>query len=733
MSDAPTTMPPARPAASDDLKRLVAARHHDPFKLLGRHPEQDGEVVRAWIPGAARVQIEGISTPMQRVAGSDLHEWRGPAGEVPHPYRLCWIDRDGREHCAYDPYAFPPDIADYDLHLFGEGRHLHAYRVLGAHPMEIDGVAGVRFAVWAPQAERVSVVGEFNHWDGRAHPMRSCGGGGVWALFLPGLRAGEMYKFEIRNREHGTIHVKADPYARRFEIRPHTASIVDDRPHHDWGDQRWLAQREQADWMARPVSIYEVHLGSWQRAEDGSFLSYRELAHRLVDYVRDLGFTHIELLPVSEHPLDASWGYQTIGYFAVTSRHGSPDDFRYFVDYCHHHDIGVLLDWVPGHFPRDQHGLARFDGSALYEHEDPRLGEHRDWGTLIFNYGRNEVRNFLVASALFWLDEFHIDGLRVDAVASMIYLDYSRPPGEWIPNRYGGNENLEAVAFLRELNTLCHGRHPGVMMVAEESTAWPMVSRPVYLGGLGFTMKWNMGWMNDTLEYFRHDPVHRRYHHDKLTFSLLYAFTENFVLPFSHDEVVHGKGSLHYKMPGDEWQRLANVRLLLTWQFTHPGKKLLFMGGEFAQGEEWHHDRALEWYLLEYAGHRGVQSLVRELNRVYREVPCMHRQDFSWKGFEWIDCHDADQSVLSFLRRDGEELAVVVLNFTPVTRHHYRIGVPCEGEFIERLNSDAVAYGGSNAGNLGRVRAEPVPWMGRPWSLSLTLPPLAGIVLLPAD
>jgi len=730
MSDAPVPAPPDRLPAGD-LQRLVAARHHDPFALLGPHPRGGAEVVRAWIPGASWVRIDGIDEAMERVPGTDLFEWSGPRDRVPRPYRLRWLDRGGHERCEYDPYAFPPQVADYDLHLFGQGRHLHAYQVLGSHPAEIDGIPGVRFAVWAPQAERVSVVGDFNHWDGRAHPMRSCGGGGVWELFVPGLRPGQLYKYEIRNREHGTVHVKSDPYARRYEVRPRTASIVDDTSHHAWGDAEWLARREHTDWLTRPLAIYEVHLGSWQRAPDGSFLSFRELAHRLVDYVLDMGFTHVELLPVSEHPLDASWGYQTIGYFAVTSRHGGPDDFRYFVDHCHRNGIGVLLDWVPGHFPKDPHGLARFDGSALYEHEDPRLGEQPDWGTLIFNYGRNEVRNFLLASALFWLEEFHIDGLRVDAVASMIYLDYSRPAGEWIPNRYGGNENLEAVEFLRELNSLCHARHPGVLMVAEESTAWPMVSRPVYLGGLGFTMKWNMGWMNDTLEYFRNDPVFRRYHHDKLTFSLLYAFTENFVLPFSHDEVVHGKGSLHYKMPGDEWQRLANLRLLLSYQYTHPGKKLLFMGAEFAQGREWQHDRALEWDLLEFPGHRGVQTLVRDLNGLYRELACLHGQDFSWQGFEWIDCHDSEQSTLSFLRLDGDQFAVVVLNFTPVTRHHYRIGVPRGGAYVERFNSDAAIYGGSNTGNLGSVSAEATPWMGRPYSLTLSLPPLGAIVLLP--
>jgi 1,4-alpha-glucan branching enzyme len=561
--------------------------------------------------------------------------------------------------------------------------------------------------------------------------MRSRGNSGIWELFIPGITTGALYKYELRHRNTGSIHLKTDPYGQQFEARPQTASVVADPAPHAWQDQHWIEQRRSMDWLHQPVSIYEVHLGSWRTGPHGEFLGYRELAHRLVPYVQDLGFTHIELLPVTEHPLDASWGYQTTGYYAPTSRYGSPEDFRYFVEHCHRHGIGVILDWAPGHFPKDAHGLARFDGSALYEHEDPRRGEHRDWGTLIFNYGRNEVRNFLISSALYWMEEFHIDGLRVDAVASMLYLDYSRNPGDWTPNIHGGNENLEAIDFLRRLNQLTHELHPGTLMLAEESTAWPMVSRPTWLGGLGFSMKWNMGWMNDTLAYMSKDPVYRKYSHDMLTFSQLYAFTENFVLPFSHDEVVHGKQSMLNKMPGDEWQRFANLRLLYVYMYTHPGKKLLFMGCEFGQGREWDHSVQLDWYVLEYAHHQGVQKLVRDLNRLYRESAALHQFDFEGRGFEWIDCHDSSQSVLTYLRRGEHDSLVVALNFTPVLRRDYRIGVPFPGVYREVLNSDSEYYAGSNQGNGSGIYAEPIPWMGRPHSIIITLPPLAGVVLKP--
>ncbi len=711
-----------------ELLRIIQATHHDPFAVLGRHPDGSGEIVRAFIPGAAAVTIAEGGLPMERVGDSDLFQWRGPAGSVPERYRLVWRDETRREHIAHDPYAFPPQLSDYDLHLFGEGNHWHAWRFLGSRVHEVDGVPGVLFSVWAPNAARVSVVGDFNQWDGRRHPMRVRGGIGVWELFIPGLDAGAFYKYEIRNRDSGAILLKSDPYGRQFELRPATATIVTAESDYPWDDGAWLEERRRRDWQHAPLSVYEVHLGSWARGMEGDFLGYRELAVQLVAYAKELGFSHIELLPITEHPYDPSWGYQSTGYYAPTSRFGTPDDFRWFVDHCHRNGIGVILDWVPAHFPKDAHGLARFDGSALYEHEDPRLGEHLDWSTLIYNFGRNEVKNFLLSNALYWLEEFHLDGLRVDAVASMLYLDYSRT--DWVPNRYGGRENLEAIGFLRQLNTVVHQAQPGILMFAEESTAWPQVSRPVHLGGLGFDMKWNMGWMNDTLEYFSQDPVHRKYHHDRLTFSMLYAFTENFVLPFSHDEVVHGKQSMLNKMPGDEWQRFANLRLIYSYQFLHPGKKLLFMGCEFGQGLEWDSARTLDWYVLDYPLHQGVRQLVKDLNGLYHNAPALYRHEFDWEGIEWIDCHDADQSVLSFLRKDGDDFLVVVLNFTPVPRHGYRIGVPAAGLYRERLNSDSAYYGGSNLGNgAGPLAAEPTPWMGRPHSLALTLPPLATIVL----
>ncbi len=724
--------PSATSRLPDDVIRILEARHHDPFAVLGKHRHGDDEVIRVFIPYAATARLPDQKLSLERLGSSDMFEWRGAAGTVPDQYAIEWRDGRGDVRRRFDPYCFPPQISDYDLHLFGEGKHWHAYRFLGAHLHAVGGVRGVLFATWAPSAERVSVVGDFNQWDGRSHPMRVRGDSGIWELFIPGLANGELYKLEIRNRTHGSIHLKSDPYAQRFEIRPSTASIVTDDKAFAWSDDHWMTTRAVRDWLHEPMSIYEVHLGSWQRGPQGEFLNYRELVHRLVEHVAKLGFTHIELLPVTEHPLDASWGYQTIGYYAVTSRHGTPDDFRYFVDYCHRNGIGVLLDWVPGHFPKDPHGLARYDGSALYEHEDPRIGEHREWGTLIFNYGRNEVRNFLLSSALFWLDECHIDGLRVDAVASMLYLDYSREPGDWLPNRYGGKENIEAIDFIRQLNEVTHDQHPGTMIIAEESTSWPMVSRPVWLGGLGFSMKWNMGWMHDTLEYMSKDPIYRHYNHNVLTFSQLYAYTENFVLPFSHDEVVHGKGSMLNKMPGDEWQRFANLRLLYAYMFTHPGKKLLFMGCEFGQGQEWDFDSALDWYVLDYPLHQGIQKLVQDLNRIYTTTDALYEHDFEGQGFEWIDCHDAGQSTLSYLRRSDAQVVAVILNFTPVPREGYRIGVPCAGAYREVLNSDASCYGGGNIGNAGLVYASDQPWMGRPYSLSITLPPLGAIVLQPA-
>ncbi|UHD18782.1 1,4-alpha-glucan branching protein GlgB [Thiocapsa bogorovii] len=719
------------PKVPEPLQRIIEARHHDPFEVLGRHLEGDRAVVRAFLPGAESVTLVEASEPFARIEGTDLFLWEGSASKVPERYRIDWVDAAGEHHVHHDPYCFPPQLPDFDLHLFGEGRHWHAYRFLGSHLTDVDGVSGVQFAVWAPSAERVSVVGDFNQWDGRAHPMRVRGGTGVWELFIPGIGQGGFYKYEIRDRATN-IHVKIDPYAQAFQERPQTAGFICPESRFRWADQGWLAARAESDWQHRPFSVYEVHLGSWQRGANGEFLNYRVLAKQLADYVTELGFTHIELLPITEHPLDASWGYQCTGYFAPSARFGSPDDFRFFVDYLHRRGIGVLLDWVPAHFPKDAYALARFDGTALYEHADPRMGEHKDWGTLIFNFGRNEVKNFLLSSALYWLDEFHLDGLRVDAVASMLYLDYSRNAGEWIPNKYGGNENLEAVDFIRQLNTVTHEQHPGTLMIAEESTAWPAVSRPTYLGGLGFSMKWNMGWMHDTLSYMQKDPIYRHYHHDLLTFGLLYAFTENFVLPFSHDEVVHGKKSMLDKMPGDAWQKFASLRLLYTFMFSYPGKKLLFQGCEFAHGAEWDFDEAMDWDLLERPQHEGIKQIVADLNRLYREQPALYEVDFDSSGFEWIDCHDSSQSVLSYLRKDlsGKQIVAAAFNFTPVPRTNYRIGVPEPGFYREALNSDAELYGGSNVGNQGGVEAEPVSWMGRPYSIPIALPPLAGLILV---
>jgi len=618
--------------------------------------------------------------------------------------------------------------SDHDLYLFGQGTNYQSYRLLGALPTP-DGVV---FRVWAPNADQIAVVGDFNRWDGNVHRMRCLGDSGVWEAVVPGIGAGALYKFEIRNRDNGALMTKADPYARAFELRPATASRVVPATSFAWSDAAWMEQRASRDWLHAPMNIYEVHAGSWMRHPDGRFYGYRELAERLVPYVADMGYTHIEFMPLMEHPLDESWGYQCTGYFAATSRFGDPDDLRFLIDRCHAAGIGVILDWVPGHFPRDAWALAHFDGTALYEHEDPRLKLQPDWGTYVFNFGRNEVKSFLMSSAHWWLDEFHADGLRVDAVASMLYLDYSRKSGEWLPNRYGGRENIEAIDFLRAMNAMVHREFPGALTIAEESTAWPMVSRPVHLGGLGFSMKWNMGWMNDTLAYMAQDPVHRRYHHERLTFGQLYAYTENFVLPLSHDEVVHGKGSLLGKMPGDEWQRFANLRLLLTYQAMAPGKKLSFMGNEIGSGHEWRSREELPWHLLQWPGHEGVRLLARDLNRLYAGEAALHDQDFDSGGFSWIDCHDADQSVIAWLRhgRNGD-FVVVLLNFTPVPRTGYRIGLPHAGRYREVFNSDSRHYGGSDVGNGDGLVAAAESWMGRPASLTLTLPPLAGLVLAP--
>ncbi|MGE0448840.1 MAG: 1,4-alpha-glucan branching protein GlgB [Vicinamibacterales bacterium] len=719
------------------LAALVGGRYHDPFALLGPHRARDGGVVvRALRPDAARIDLRLVETgelrPMRRVTSDGLFDDTIETADIPD-YRLRITFYGGHTLEIDDPYRYGRVLTDFDLHLLGEGTHYRAYEKLGAHRLRVGAAVGVHFAVWAPNAQRVSVVGDFNGWDGRIHPMRVSIDSGIWEIFVPDLPDGERYKFEIRTHG-GELLKKSDPFAVAFEHPPQTASVVRDISGYQWNDGDWMASRaDRGGWMNRPMSIYEVHLGSWARVpeEEKRPLTYRELAHRLVPYVREMGFTHIELLPIMEHPFAGSWGYQVIGFFAPTSRHGSPEDFKYFIDACHRAGIGVILDWVPGHFPKDAHGLARFDGTALYEHADPRQGEHQDWGTLIFNYGRNEVRNFLLSNALFWLEEYHVDGLRVDAVASMLYLDYSRRPGEWIPNRYGGRENLDAIDFLRRLNALTHGEHPGTMTAAEESTAFPGVSRPAHLGGLGFTYKWNMGWMHDMLEYVQTDAIYRRWSHTLVTFSMLYNYTENFILPLSHDEVVHGKRALLDKMPGDAWQKYASLRTLYGFMLGHPGKKLLFMGGEFGQWREWNHDESLDWHLLDDPSHAGLRLYVQALNRLLQTEASLYEADFEPGGFRWIDCNDNENSVVAFLRtaREAHDFVVVVVNFTPVARHEYRVGVPAPGYYAELLNSDSSLFGGSDVGNEGGVSSEAIAAHGFAHSLSLTLPPLGCLLL----
>jgi 1,4-alpha-glucan branching enzyme len=723
------------------LAAIVDGTSSDPFAVLGRHAAvtSDGRPavrVRTVQPAASAVDLvtsDGMARPMEQ-RRDNLFELTIPLGvgvSADVGYRLR-VHENGRTRELIDPYQFGPVLEDLDLHLFAEGTHYRAWEKFGAHRMSIGGIAGVHFSVWAPSAQRVSVIGDFNNWDGRVHPMRRLVPSGVWEIFVPDVGDGACYKFEVRTTAGHLLH-KADPYAQRFEVPPQNASIVWSGHGYAWNDASWTSDRHwQGEWHGRAMAIYEVHLESWRRvpADGGRYLTYRELAATLVPYVRDMGFTHIELMPAMEHPFVGSWGYQVTGFFAPTSRFGTPDDFRYLVDTCHQHGIGVIADWVPGHFPKDQHGLANFDGTALYEHADPRKGEHTDWGTLIFNYGRNEVRTFLLSSALYWLEAFHLDGLRVDAVASMLYLDYSRPEGQWIPNQYGGRENLEAVSFLQQLNTLTHGRLPGTITVAEESTSWPGVSRPTYVGGLGFTYKWNMGWMHDMLEYMKHDPVHRRWLHNRITFSMLYAFSENFVLPFSHDEVVYGKRSMLDKMPGDAWQKHASLRVLYGYMYGHPGKKLMFMGCEFGQWREWNHDASLDWHLLDEPRHQGLQRWVQDLNRAYQREASLHQAD-GGAGFAWIDCNDHENSVISFLRRadDPADVTVMVANFTPVPRPDYRIGVPEGGWYRELLNSDAAIYGGSDVGNGGGVMAEQVRAHGFEQSIRLMVPPLGFVML----
>jgi 1,4-alpha-glucan branching enzyme len=727
-----------------EIEALVNARHGEPRSMLGYHEfarrnEVPACVVRVLEPDAEAVEAlwedgEGVRSELTRIHDAGLFEGRVPYRRPLTPYRLRVRYRNGAEVTKHDAYFFAPQLSDFDLYLFGEGNHCSIYYKLGAHPCELDGLAGTRFAVWAPNAERVSVVGPFNLWDGRKHAMQTRGASGIWELFIPGIGPGTAYKYEIRTRE-GRTFLKADPYGFAMQLRPDNCSLVASLEGYAWGDEAWMQARRTADYPAWPVNIYEVHPGSWKRHDERTppFSNWRELADELVPYLRDLGYTHVELMGVAEHPFDGSWGYQVVGYYAPTARFGSPQDLMYFVDQCHRAGMGVIIDWVPAHFPRDEHGLAGFDGTALYEHADPRLGDHTDWGTKIFNYGRHEVRNFLVANALYWLDQYHVDGLRVDAVASMLYLDYSRRHGEWVPNRYGGRENLDAIDFLRQLNIAVGHYHPGAMTFAEESTAFPGVTQPAHLGGLGFHFKWNMGWMNDTLRYFSLDPVHRRYHHELVTFSFMYAWSEKFVLPVSHDEVVHGKGSLLDKMPGDEWQKRANYRLFRAYMTAHPGKKLLFMGTEFGQWREWRDEHSLDWHLTDDARHRGLVDFNRDLNRMYADLPVLHVGDADPSGFAWIDLHNADQSVFAFLRRDPSHPEappiVCVFNCTPVPRDDYWLGVAEGGTYVKMMDSDDERYGGSGYNRQERVEAESHPSHGFAFRLRLDLPPLGALYL----
>jgi 1,4-alpha-glucan branching enzyme len=725
----------------DELQSLVGLIHQSPHTLLGMHPLGDGSglVVRAFLPDAAKVEIHPTHEKdkpkfeLKRIPKTDVFEAVTKSVNKVYAYDLVVTNRQGQTRRVRDAFSFLPTLGESDLFLFGKGDERRIYEKLGAQLRTIDGVPGVSFAVWAPNAQRVSVVGNFNNWDGRFHPMRLLGASGVWEIFVPGVGVGAHYKFEVRDA-HGRISLKTDPYGFFFEVPPKNAAIVWDTRKFKWTDDAWMQRRRDRDPLRSPMSIYEVHPGSWRKKSIGESLGFRELAAPLVEYVKRMGFTHVEFLPVAEHAFFPSWGYQITGFYAPTSRYGTPDDFQFLVNALHAAGIGVLVDWVPAHFPRDDWALAKFDGTALYEHEDPRKGAHQDWGTLVFNFGRHEVSNFLAANALFWCDRFHVDGLRVDAVASMLYLDYSRKAGEWIPNQFGGREHLEAIEFLKTFNHLTHTVFPGVLTIAEESTAWPLVTRPPYVGGLGFSFKWNMGWMHDTLGYFSREPIHRKYHQNDLTFATLYHHSENFMLPLSHDEVVHGKGSLIGRMPGDDWQKFANLRALLAYQWLFPGKKLLFMGGEFGQSAEWNANGQLDWWLLD-AGpfHRGLQKFVEDLNKFYAASPGLWQSDYDHGGFNWIDCADRESSVLSFIRQnpDGANQLVVILNLTPVPRPNYRIGLPRAGKWREVLNSDAAIYGGSNQGNLGGVTAEDIPCHNQPHSAEFRLPPLSVIVFQP--
>ncbi len=728
-------------ASAADVAAIIGGYHGAPRVLLGPHATTvdslPGIVIRTFRPLDQIVFINLIESnqrlPMVCTNPAGFFEIFLPGVDEQVPYRLILVDTAGQEHEIEDPYRFPLYLTDYELYLHGEGNFFQSYTKLGAHFRTVEGVQGVNFAVWAPNARRVSVIGPFNSWDNRVHAMQ-VRTGGIWEIFVPNLVAGTTYKYSIKSSQAGYDVEKSDPYGFYSEKRPNTASRVWSLEEYQWQDERWMTQLPTHQALDKPINIYEVHLGSWKRVpEDNGFLTYQDLAHDLVAYAKEMGYTHLELLPITEHPFDGSWGYQTTGYFAPTSRFGSPSDFMAFVDYCHQQGIGVILDWVPAHFPRDAHGLSFFDGTHLYEHADPRMGEHRDWGTKIFNFGRNEVRNFLLSSALFWLKVYHLDGLRVDAVASMLYLDYSREAGDWLPNRYGGRENLEAIDFLRRFNELVHLEAPGTLTYAEESTSWPMVTHPTYAGGLGFDLKWNMGWMHDMLGYMQKPPIHRRYHQNQITFSLIYAFTENFVLPFSHDEVVHLKRSMLDKMPGDSWQKFANLRALYAYMAGHPGKKLSFMGGEFGQWREWSEARSLDWHLLENREHQQLQHFVKTLNGVYLEEAALHEVDFSWEGFAWNDFTDAEQSVVSFTRyaRNKRDLIVIVCNFTPVPRLGYRIGLPIEGDYRELLNSDWPQFGGSGVENARVIQGERQPWQNCGFSSEINLPPLGVVMLKP--
>jgi 1,4-alpha-glucan branching enzyme len=726
----------------DEFFAVMRGLHSDPYSVLGMHKEEAAGdffvTVRAFMPYAAQVNLYDVQADkvfeMEKIHEDGLYELIFPNRKEVFPYQLDICDLSGKWQRNYDPYSFLPIVTEFDRHLFNEGRNYRAYEKLGAHKMVVNGIAGVYFSVWAPSAKRVSVIGDFNNWDGLLHQMRILGTSGIWEIFIPGLSEGTLYKFEIKTRNNYLLH-KADPYGTYMQLPPETASVVYPIEEFGWTDQDWQQNRTKKQHTSEPMNIYEAHLGSWIKDENGEFLNYRELAHHMVEHCKNTGFTHIELMPVAEHPFYGSWGYQVVGYFAPTSRYGTPADFMYFVNHCHENGISVILDWVPAHFPKDGHGLGWFDGTNLYEHADPRQGEHRDWGTCVYNYGRNEVRNFLISNLLFWCEKYHIDGFRIDAVASMLYLDYSRKDGEWIPNRYGGRENLEAIDFIREANDVVHEYYPGTIMIAEESTAWPMVSRPVHLGGLGFDFKWNMGWMNDMLSFISQDPIFRQFHMSKLTFGLWYAYSENFVLVLSHDEVVYGKCSMLNKMPGDIWQKFANLRLFYTYWVAHPGKKLLFMGGEIGQYNEWNHDRSLDWPLLNDPYHRGLLEYLSGLLKMSQNEPFLHKFDFSAEGFEWIDFSDATNTVVSFMRKteDPRETLIFVFNFTPVLRERYRVGLPYGGRYKEISNSDSAFFGGSNAGNGGGVYAEEKWCQTQPFSAEITIPPLGAVVFRPLD